>query len=867
MSTDNTTIPGQTDLANNNDTDNEGKFDLCKPEADIPLPRPKRRRRRAKADSGLPSDEELGNLARAYLERQGKHWPDVVRAGLLPEATDDVIREMVEDFKGRHRSGEADVEDVRVFAKFCSKLGGNYNRFSCDNSSPLSIIDQMINVLGKAREDDRFIPWAYVFCDYSVTGLNPARRGYSSYKAILADEGHLIESTYIDDFTRASRDELEWWKLARMSKRLNKRMIGASDGFDVNSPNWDVTMTVYGLVSRLFVKGLREKVRRGMKGAASRGTCLGKLSLGFTRQVCHDANGETVRRPDGRPRHKPCIDPKTQPFRLEMFELYVHKSWSPYKIAKHFNKLRVDGSNGWTGSSIKNLLAGVDAIGVFVWNRKRREYDHEREKYVTIKNPRSEWEIYKDPSLALVPRELWRAAWLKLLRTRKAHPLTGKKPSRNQNSATTLFSGTLFCEYCGKELRLNRSAGNYKVMSCLSGSTGVHDCLLTTSKSMQIIEDCLLGYISEFLLSEEVIEGLVQKANVFLEQEGRKPRVDTVPMKTKVRDYQARIRKLVKLVEKELDEGLCDGYDVRIKELQREVNELKSMVREAEVHNEDPPAPLDAQRAKVYLADLRKLLNQEIPMAAEAIRTLTGPIKIRQEVIPGKRGARWIGTFSPDLLALLRKVARDSGYPDTKSLMAMPTDPQSVEVTIEKIPRYERLASKFKEMRDNGASIQTIARAHQMSWEYVRQIVDFAETGKRPDWGKGKQRKSGKRQGSGRGTPAKYEEIGPDVVRMRDDEKISFIKIAAKLGVSRSTVTRAYDNLRPETVRKAAEKGTLPQRGRYSHLGEEVFQKIRELLNAGTKPKEIAKQLGCGTRTVHRVRGKMNAEAGKGQAT
>ncbi len=53
MSTDNTMIPGQTDLANNNGSDNEGKFDLCKPEkqeakteADIPLPRPKRRRQR-----------------------------------------------------------------------------------------------------------------------------------------------------------------------------------------------------------------------------------------------------------------------------------------------------------------------------------------------------------------------------------------------------------------------------------------------------------------------------------------------------------------------------------------------------------------------------------------------------------------------------------------------------------------------------------------------------------------------------------------------------------------------------------------------------------------------------------------------------
>ena len=213
----------------------------------------------------------------------------LVHAGLLPQPTDDVIRAMVEDFKERHHGGKVQVEAIRAFVKFCLKFGGNYNRFSCDNSSPLSIIDQLVNALDKARSEDRFVPWAYVYADYSVTGLNPARQGYSSYKAILADENHRIETTYIDDFTRASRNELEWWKLAHLSKRLKKRMIGASDGFDVNSPDWDVKITIYGLVSRLFIKGLREKVRRGMKGAARRGTCLGKLPLGFTvsfRQAC-----------------------------------------------------------------------------------------------------------------------------------------------------------------------------------------------------------------------------------------------------------------------------------------------------------------------------------------------------------------------------------------------------------------------------------------------------------------------------------------------------------------------------------------------------------------------------------------------------
>lgn len=413
-----------------------------------PLPRPKRRPRRAKEDRGLPPDKELADLAQAYLERQRKHWPDIAQAGLLPEPGEEVICQMIEDFKLRHRGGKVDPTSVEAFLRFAPKLGGNYNRYSCDNSSPLSIIDQMVNAVDKARSEDHFIPWVYLFADYSVTGLNACRQGYTSYKTILANKEHLIATTYIDEFSRASRDSEEWWKLAAQSKRLKKRMIGASDGFDLNSESAEMQIGFYGLFSRLFIKQLREKVYRGMKGAARRGTCLGKLGLGFTRQVCRDTNGEIVRRPDDRPRYKPCWDPETKPYRVMIYELFVRQGWSPHRIAKHFNQIRVDGWNGWTRSGIVKLLKGMDAIGVFVWNRYHKEFDHDTGKWVTIENPKSDWVIYKDPSLAIVPKELWRAAWLKLLKAGKAHPLTGKKPSRNQNSATTLFSGTMFCQCC-----------------------------------------------------------------------------------------------------------------------------------------------------------------------------------------------------------------------------------------------------------------------------------------------------------------------------------------------------------------------------------------------------------------------------------
>jgi hypothetical protein len=85
---------------------------------DAPLPRARRRRNRAKTDRGLPPDEEIEKLAVAYLERQRKHWPDVAKAGLLPTGAANEIRDMVDDFKDRHRSGNVAVDPLRVFLKW-----------------------------------------------------------------------------------------------------------------------------------------------------------------------------------------------------------------------------------------------------------------------------------------------------------------------------------------------------------------------------------------------------------------------------------------------------------------------------------------------------------------------------------------------------------------------------------------------------------------------------------------------------------------------------------------------------------------------------------------------------------------------------
>lgn len=620
------------------------------------------------------------------------------------------------------------------------------------------------------------------------------------------------------------------------------------------TPIHDIMITIFGLVSRLFLKGLREKVMRGMHGAAGRGTSLGKLSLGFTRRVFRSESGNAVYDADGLPTYDICIDPTTCADRLRLNELFVVKQLTPFEIARQFNAENVDGWNGWTASGIKNLLRNPSAIGVFIWNKTRRELDPETGEWTIKENPRSEWTVKYRPELAIVTKDLWRSTRKRLAQLSRKRPPTGRAISRNQISATTLFSGTLFCESCGSELKLIRSSEKYKQLGCMNGPTQGHDCKMSSSKSVRVIEECLLSYLREVLLTDTVIEKIVLKANSLLEGESHNATVDIVPLKAKERAIASKITKFVRLIEESDDQTLTSGYSKRVAELERELRDVKVAIRNANVENSRRPQPLEMEQARAYLANLRSLFNRDTAEAAAAIRLVTGPISIREEKIPDRSRVRWIATFQPQWNKIVNRIANDgSEAPVAESGL----DIEKVEVLIEKIPQYVQLAEKFKGLHSQGTSIAALASAHGMAWKQAADIVHFAETGESPKWPA--------HQRTGRGQRTRYTEIAPQVVGMRD-RHISFAKIAADLNVSENTVRRAYDYGRPEPAKEAAESSTTISRGRYSHLPPEVFDVIRQKIHEGKKNQEIGAEVGCSESTVLRVRKSLQPDKTRNEA-
>jgi DNA invertase Pin-like site-specific DNA recombinase len=495
----------------------ESSVTLSAPVSPVLRPRAVRKRRTPKEERGLPPDGEIRKLAQVYLDMQRKLWPDLIQHGLLPAPSDEVLESFMLDFKRRH--GGAAIEPLTAAVlEACGQLAATYSRYSCENSRPESISDQLVNELRKAHEEKRFVPWVYVFADYSVTGLDSSRRGYTSLKTLLSDPIHPIETVYIDDFTRSSRDDIEWWKLASLIRRLRKRLIAASESFDLSNEDADTKIGLFNILTKLFLKSLRQKVRRGMRGAARRGHSLGRPALGYALTHAINTQGHYVYGPDGLPIWALCIDPASRKYVEMAFQWYGEPRWSMGRIAREFNRLKVDSGVGWTAASIRQLLKRLLYIGVMIYNRHRQERDLETGKIVVQENPRKEWEVVKMPHLRLIPDALWKKVALRLKQVRTNHPRTGKPWSRNANSASTLFSGTACCEYCStperlKELVLTRSAGDYKTLRCICGTQGRHGCKLTTSKSVRIVEQSLLTFLRDTLLGDAVVEQLVEAGN------------------------------------------------------------------------------------------------------------------------------------------------------------------------------------------------------------------------------------------------------------------------------------------------------------------------------------------------------------------
>lgn len=76
------------------------------------------------------------------------------------------------------------------------------------------------------------------------------RRGYQMMKAVMENDPRAA-CLVIDDQGRANRSSIEALQLGQMMRTCEKRMVGASDGFDSDSESSKIMLHVYAMLHEL----------------------------------------------------------------------------------------------------------------------------------------------------------------------------------------------------------------------------------------------------------------------------------------------------------------------------------------------------------------------------------------------------------------------------------------------------------------------------------------------------------------------------------------------------------------------------------------------------------------------------------------
>ena len=623
-------------------------------------------KRRTRAERGLPEDDALRKLARVYLETQRRLWPELKTISPYTKVADHDLDQMAEAFKEQFLDAKIGDFQVPRPSSATSGVGVSYLRYSCDNSNPRSLDDQLRLQLEKAQTRNEFIPWHYVFADASVTGTHSDRAGYMmAKKAIKGDDA--VTTLYIDEIGRASRDAMEALKLGKFVKGLDKRILGVSDGFYSEEPFSNMKLHIFAMMNEWFVEQLRHKVNRGMKGAVARGTSIGKPALGYKLVPQRDDAGNPVFAADGAPVKTYTIDPETRPHVELAFKLYGEDHWSATKIAKHFNELQINDKKSWCGSGILQLLRRHLYVGIRAYNKTSMRNDPDTGKISVIQNDRGAWQVKRQRHLQIIPWKAWKKVQKRLIEARATSPSLGKKHGvRKKLFAKTLFDGTLVCGCCGRELNLRRSAGRHKQIGCPQGSEGRYDCTFKGSKSMRIIDQALLGYLRDNLLNAGHIQSLVERANHYLAEEARKPRADTTGLEQTLSELTARRDRLVDAIATG-GAGEVEVVVNKLKDIEKQIKDAKTNLTMAQRANAVPPKPLNKEDVVQMLGIIDEILNQEPAAAAPVLREITGPITVNQKTVPGRKKPVWVATFGPNLVPLLSRTARENNYPDTST--------------------------------------------------------------------------------------------------------------------------------------------------------------------------------------------------------
>ena len=481
-------------------------------------------------------------------------------------------------------------------------LAAVYARYSSSRQRESSIEDQQRNCATRAAQEGLTVVEQYA--DRRITGARADRPGYQ--RMLAAAMSGQFQVLLVDDLSRLSRDAVETESTIRRLEFQNIRVIGVSDGYDSTQSSRKLNRGMRGLINEVYLDDLREKTHRGLTGRA-----LAKLSAGG-----RPYGYRSISRAEG-VQWEP--DPDTAPVVVGIFERYVNGK-SPRAIAAELNARGIPSPRGgtWAYTAINptdkgGILANEVYLGRVVWNRTRWVKDPDTGIRKRLERPQSDWIVYEDDSLRIVPQTLWAAAQTRWAQVRhERNESTGKATGHKSYP----LSGLLYCATCGGRLVM-LNATSYGCATHKNRGT----CPERRTIRREYLELSMMRALADEILSPAGIERFVERIKRQWEEASKG--ADTAELERTLRKTQGTIDNIVGAIaagtfSPSLQQALEQAERQKV-EIEGELERVKRATRLPELDR--------GQIERVFVDTITRLpeiLRADPDQARETFRHLTG---------------------------------------------------------------------------------------------------------------------------------------------------------------------------------------------------------------------------------------------------
>jgi DNA invertase Pin-like site-specific DNA recombinase len=362
----------------------------------------------------------------------------------------------------------ADAASLKVDAGF-------YGRFSSDLQRDTSIVDQLQQCRAIADGRNDRIPDRLIFSDEGISGTSAHNRpGLQKLLSICKQQPVPFTTLYIPDTSRLARNLEELLHICKILKFYGVTLHIVSTGLRSDSPGFEMCLAFVGWMDEEFVRGIKDKSRRGAIGSIDRGYTPGGSCYGYRNVPVEDPNKRGIHGHNFVIGVYQEIIPEQAEVIRRIFQWYAD-GWSYARIATQLNADGVlspqPSRNGcirsWGHTGIREMLLNERYRGKVIFGRTTRVKDPETHQTIVRKTLEATWIIRNNESLRIVSEELW-AAVRAQNQQKSRNPCAARAGgmSRTAASRAYLFSGRLQCGLCRANMVIVGNTWGYPAYGC-----------------------------------------------------------------------------------------------------------------------------------------------------------------------------------------------------------------------------------------------------------------------------------------------------------------------------------------------------------------------------------------------------------------